>query len=231
MFENIVRVIDSFRDDYRFLSNMYLCDVYIDGIHYPSVEHYYQSQKTDDINLRNKIISMEKAEYTKVFAKSLEIKHNWKEIKDSVMWEGLLSKFKNQYLFEKLKQTNDSVLIEGNQWHDNYWGNCICEKCINKEGKNKLGIMLMKIRNLIPLNPDILSFIDEHNENIKKYESNPDIFVERIEEVIKLKDKYSFLYPMDNLSYLEHVKFSDAIQNEDYYTCSNYIIFNKTVNQ
>lgn len=37
-------------------------------------------------------------------------------------------------------------IVEGNYWHDNYWGNCTCDKCKNIEGQNKLGKILMKIR-------------------------------------------------------------------------------------
>ena len=41
--------------------------------------------------------------------------------------------------------TGDAELIEGNTWHDNYWGVCSCSKC-NGRGKNRLGKLLMKVR-------------------------------------------------------------------------------------
>lgn len=47
-----------------------------------------------------------------------------------------------------LDQTKGEQIIEGNIWHDNFWGNCSCNKrpeCV-KEGKNHLGMLLMKIR-------------------------------------------------------------------------------------
>jgi predicted NAD-dependent protein-ADP-ribosyltransferase YbiA (DUF1768 family) len=47
-----------------------------------------------------------------------------------------------------LDQTKGEEIIEGNAWHDNFWGNCSCKKrpeC-GKEGKNHLGMLLMKIR-------------------------------------------------------------------------------------
>jgi hypothetical protein len=37
------------------------------------------------------------------------------------------------------------MLIEGNWWHDNFYGSCTCNKCVNK-GENNLGKILMKIR-------------------------------------------------------------------------------------
>ena len=49
-------------------------------------------------------------------------------------------------LKQKLLSTCNSFLVEGNTWHDNYWGNCTCDKCKYKEGQNKLGKILMKFR-------------------------------------------------------------------------------------
>ena len=48
--------------------------------------------------------------------------------------------FQNEDLGQKLMNTGDAVLIEGNYWGDRYWGVC------NGEGQNKLGKILMKIR-------------------------------------------------------------------------------------
>ena len=38
------------------------------------------------------------------------------------------------------------LLIEGNTWHDNYWGDCSCNRCKSKSGENMLGILLMELR-------------------------------------------------------------------------------------
>jgi hypothetical protein len=57
----------------------------------------------------------------------------------------LIAKFiQLSYLGQRLKETGDTVLIEGNTWHDNYWGVCECGRC--KGGVNKLGELLMKVR-------------------------------------------------------------------------------------
>lgn len=60
-------------------------------------------------------------------------------------------KFKqNKHLAKRLLDTDDALLIEGNTWHDNYWGDCKCShpKCSNK-GRNALGEILMEIRDEI----------------------------------------------------------------------------------
>ena len=68
------------------------------------------------------------------------------QVKDKVMLNFLRIKFMNAELRDKLLETGDSVLIEGNTWHDNYWGNCSCAKCKDIEGKNMLGRLLMQVR-------------------------------------------------------------------------------------
>ncbi|NWN81082.1 NADAR family protein, partial [Bacillus sp. (in: firmicutes)] len=45
------------------------------------------------------------------------------------------------HLKNKLLQTGESILIEGNTWGDKIWGVC------NGVGENKLGKILMKVRN------------------------------------------------------------------------------------
>ena len=48
-------------------------------------------------------------------------------------------------LAEKLLATGDEEVVEGNTWHDRYWGRC---KCVKHEGEclNWLGRILMRVR-------------------------------------------------------------------------------------
>ena len=61
------------------------------------------------------------------------------------MEELLRLKFAQPYLRDLLIATGEQKLIEGNYWHDNFWGSCSCEKCGDK-GENHLGRLLMKLR-------------------------------------------------------------------------------------
>ena len=68
------------------------------------------------------------------------------------MEEFVSRKFQIPELRNKLLATGDANLVEGNTWCDNYWGICTCSKCINNpviDEKNKLGTILMKVRNEI----------------------------------------------------------------------------------
>jgi ribA/ribD-fused uncharacterized protein len=81
------------------------------------------------------------AGHAKRAGRKLKLRKDWDEIKLTVMEEVLKMKFLgNQKLAQKLIDTGDAVLIEGNWWNDTYWGVC------NDKGENHLGQLLMKIR-------------------------------------------------------------------------------------
>jgi hypothetical protein len=71
---------------------------------------------------------------------------NWDEIKVSVMKKALMDKFTGSPMKDWLLATGEILITEGNYWHDQYWGNCLCGKCSSTRGINNLGILLMNIR-------------------------------------------------------------------------------------
>lgn len=78
--------------------------------------------------------------------RAIDLRPDWEKIKVDVMYDALQLKFQDPELRAKLIATKPARLIEGNTWHDNYWGDCHCEQCKNKIGQNKLGILLQKVR-------------------------------------------------------------------------------------
>lgn len=138
--------ITRFKDEYRWLSNFWKVEIYYKGVTYPTVEHAYQAQKSLTISDRAWITVAEDARQAKYRGNQIEARKDWEQVKDQIMLELLKVKFSNPELGQKLKDTGDAELVEGNYWHDNYWGDCCCDKCYNKPGKNKLGKMLMEIR-------------------------------------------------------------------------------------
>ena len=56
----------------------------------------------------------------------------------------------NPELAEKLKNTGNAELIEGNNWHDNFWGDCGCNRCRSIPGQNTLGKLLIECRAALP---------------------------------------------------------------------------------
>ena len=79
--------------------------------------------------------------------RKIQLRDDWKVVKRPVMHLGLVLKFTNNYeLAKSLVATGSKLLVEGNCWHDNYWGNCYCNKCEGRVGENNLGLLLMSVR-------------------------------------------------------------------------------------
>jgi ribA/ribD-fused uncharacterized protein len=138
-------VINQFQEKYFFLSNFYPCFITIDEMTYPSVEHAYQALKTFNLEQRKIISFLETPGQAKKAGRRVELRDDWELVKDEIMMRCLKEKFSNQFLKEKLLETNDEILVEGNIWHDNYWGSCFCSRC-GYNGKNILGKLLMELR-------------------------------------------------------------------------------------
>ena len=139
-------MINKFKGEHKFLSNFYNVNIYINGKYYASVEHVYQAYKaTNEEN--HKLIQMQTSpRMAKKIGGEIELRNDWKDIQYDLMLKLVRKKFENEYLKGKLIETGDEYLEEGNVWHDQLWGNCICEKHKNTKGKNWLGEILMIVR-------------------------------------------------------------------------------------
>jgi ribA/ribD-fused uncharacterized protein len=139
-------VINSFRGDWAFLSNFAECEIYLDGHIYPSVEHAFQAAKTADEPARLLIRTATDAKDAKRLGKMVNLRDDWEEVKDSIMREFLSQKFSQGMARAVLFSTGERTLVEGNYWHDQYWGICYCKKHAHEPGRNQLGNLLMELR-------------------------------------------------------------------------------------
>ncbi len=123
-----------------FLSNFYESSIELDGIVYRNAEAAYQAMKSSDSLVRVKFINLSGAS-AKALGKKIELRKDWNDIKLDIMYEIVKAKFiQNPTIAKLLIDTNDKVIIEGNNWGDIYWGIC------NGKGENNLGKILMKVR-------------------------------------------------------------------------------------
>lgn len=143
--------IKGFFGEYRFLSNFPNCEngVFIDGLRYDNLEAAYQAQKVIPEH-RNLFCHVTGAQSKKLWLSPTLVKANtpeqWDAIKSDIMAMALFDKFyRNLDLRHKLLDTGNRYLEERNNWHDNFFGNCICKEC-GSTGKNELGKLLMKVR-------------------------------------------------------------------------------------
>jgi hypothetical protein len=94
--------IDRFDGDYDFLSNFYKVKVKYEGITYPSSENAYQASKTLDKSVRETFVNLT-ASKSKELGQKLKKRGDWDNVKERVMHEVLLEKFKNKKLKGNLK--------------------------------------------------------------------------------------------------------------------------------
>jgi ribA/ribD-fused uncharacterized protein len=133
-------VIMEFKEEFAWLSNFWEVTVDWDGLTYNSSEAVYQAAKCKNSEQRKEFVGISALE-SKKLGKSIELREDWESVKVEVMTDILKCKFdQNPDLKEKLIQTGDADLIEGNWWGDVFWGRC------NGMGMNWLGYLLKKLR-------------------------------------------------------------------------------------
>ena len=137
-------MIDCFMHEFAFLSNY----ARILPESTVTVEHLYQAAKAACPEDAARIMASDAPGDAKKMARKIRKVDNWDEIKLHIMFNLLLYKFSFEENKQKLLATGNEELCEGNIWHDNFWGDCHCEHCINKPGANHLGKLLMKVREL-----------------------------------------------------------------------------------
>lgn len=134
-------MIDSFKGEYRFLSNFGEGQIEYEGEVYLTSEHFYQAAKTTDDEEQKFVRIAPTPGEAKKRGKKITMREDWDEVKDGIMRMALRLKFEqNPELARKLLATEDQELIEGNTWGDVEWGTC------KRIGQNKLGLMLMQLR-------------------------------------------------------------------------------------
>ena len=143
-----------FKKEHSFLSNFYSTtgSLVIDDYYYRSVEHYYQSRKVKKPYDRLKVAEIPSPAKVKQVINSGKVELREDQTDDDRMedmFRGVLEKFsQSDNLKERLLATGDSLLVEGNWWHDNYWGRCECANC-GFFGYNCLGRILMTVRGML----------------------------------------------------------------------------------
>lgn len=108
------------------------------GLTFGSNEAAFQAQKCPE--RAHEFVDIHPG-HSKKLGRSVQIRPDWDAVKDQVMYDLNLMKFRdNPSAKQKLLATGDREIIEENYWNDTYWGVC------RGVGENRLGKILMKIR-------------------------------------------------------------------------------------
>ncbi|MBP0020243.1 MAG: NADAR family protein [Cyanobacteria bacterium SBLK] len=118
----------------------------LDGVWWPTSEHYFQAQKFAGTSHAEEI---RLAKTPKIAAKmgrdrKRPLRQDWETVKEDAMKKALLQKFSSHpEIGEILLSTGDEEIVE-NSPVDYYWG---CGK--DGSGKNRLGFLLMEVREIL----------------------------------------------------------------------------------
>ena len=123
----------------RWLSNFADVKILQSGRVFDSVEAAFQAAKCKDPMDKKRFERLNPIQAKKL-GRRIMLRHDWNEKRDFVMLDLCRQKFQKEPFKQLLRDTGDEQLTEGNHWGDRYWGVC------NGEGKNKLGKILMRIR-------------------------------------------------------------------------------------
>ena len=137
-------------EPFGFLSNFSEHPIFMNGVIWPTVEHYYQGQKFTDRKYQECIRMATSPASAKEISHKMKQHHrtDWQQLKVEIMRQALKAKFsQHPDLIPELVGTGKLMLIEHAE-NDEFWGD-------GKKGTgvNKLGLLLMEIREL--LNPRI----------------------------------------------------------------------------
>lgn len=138
----MAETIDSFTGHYAYLSNFFIES---DG---SCVEVEFQAMKTTNLVQRQEILRcVGEPKRAKRLGRKCDIRPGWDNLRVYVMASLVAKKFsRHPQLTELLMDTAGATLIEGNYWHDNFWGACTCDGCSDKLQQNQLGTILMSVR-------------------------------------------------------------------------------------
>lgn len=133
------------REEWGFLSNFSAHGVELDGLYYPTVEHFFQAAKfteTDPLHaeaIRGARKPRDAANMGR--DRGHPLRSDWESVKDDIMRRGVRCKFRTHpEIRELLLATGDEELVERSPV-DYYWG---CGE--NGTGLNRLGAILMEVR-------------------------------------------------------------------------------------
>ena len=134
--------INQFKGEYDFWGNRYPCRILWEGLEYRSAEVAFQASKCEDEKER-KVYASCSTDKAVLKGKEQTPYSGWEEAKVGIMLSILKAKFEqNPTLMQKLSDTGNRVLLNGNNKQETFWGIDLYSWI----GENHLGRILMDIR-------------------------------------------------------------------------------------
>jgi len=148
-----------FEKEYAFLSNFFPSPIIVlsHGGKWPearhtfkTVEHGYQAMKATRKGDFDAVRTAMTPAQAKWYGNRMPLRGDWEDVKNKIMMQCLRAKFlQNDALAQRLLDTGERRIFEGNTWNDTIWGVCYSEKTGCWTGENRLGLMLEEVRDEI----------------------------------------------------------------------------------
>ena len=116
---------------------------FLEGVEWPSVEHYFQAMKFEDPDYRERIRSAPHPKKARRLGRNRfrKLRADWRNLRRVVMTRGVYIKCRTHpEVAERLLATGDALLESSN--YDYFWG---CGR--DRRGHNAYGQVLMDVRN------------------------------------------------------------------------------------
>lgn len=138
-------MITEFKGEYRFFSNFYHSEIELNGRVFPTAEHAYVSEKSEEPTFKDRLAEPQLSPaLAKKLGRDVPLRGDWEHVKIDVMLTVLTRKFKQDFFKNKLLETGTQNIQEGNHHGDRFWG---VDLDVNPNvGENHLGRLLMFIR-------------------------------------------------------------------------------------
>ena len=133
-------------DDYGCFSNFSKHGIAVEGVYWPTVEHFFQAQKFEEGDYQIRILKTRSPKEAARLGRSRSrpIRNDWDDVKVEIMHYAVYLKFATHASTRDiLLSTGDAEIVE-NAPGDYFWG---CGA--NGSGKNMLGKILMKERGML----------------------------------------------------------------------------------
>jgi ribA/ribD-fused uncharacterized protein len=142
----IIYFYSALEEPYGCFSNFSSHGFALDGVWWPTSEHYFQAQKFAGTPYADQIRQTKSPMIAARLGRSRKypLRSDWLDVKDAIMREAVLHKFtSNPGIRDVLLTTGDAMLVE-NAPGDYYWG-CGADG----SGRNMLGQILVDVREVL----------------------------------------------------------------------------------
>ena len=116
------------------------------GIQFPTGEHALHWHKTENETERQIILGASTPREAKRLGRKVSLVAGWNDKRAELAYQINLAKFSQHADLEDLLLSVDGDIIEGNTWHDNTWGSCVCGQPGCGNGRNILGVSIVRVR-------------------------------------------------------------------------------------